>query len=412
MKCVLPELLAPAGGMPQLEAALRFGADAVYVGMPRYGLRAYANNFDLPALGEAVRLCHEAGKRIYVTLNVFAFDEDMDGLLESARAACALGVDAAIVADIGVLTLLHELLPAWELHISTQANTTNTRSALTYHALGAKRIVLAREMSMEQINAMRRQLPAEVEMEAFVHGAVCMSYSGRCLLSSYLIGRSGNRGACAQPCRWIYEEKRPDEVFALEEDARGSYLLSARDLCMIEHIPALCQSGISSLKIEGRMKTEYYVATVVNAYRRALDAYAADPEGYAQDATLRQALLGELYKASHRTFDTGFYFGMPQVCAGAGGFEQDAEFVARVIDVSGGRMSLEVKNRFFAEDMLEAITPDGIIPFMPGEIRLDETGEMLSVINRPKAVVSIVRIPGVAPGDLVRGPCRNHPKTQ
>lgn len=412
MKCVLPELLAPAGGMPQLEAALRFGADAVYVGMPRYGLRAYANNFDLPALGEAVRLCHAAGKRIYVTLNIFAFDEDMDGLLESARAAYALGVDAAIVADIGVLTLLHEQLPAWELHISTQANTTNTRSALTYHALGAKRIVLAREMSMAQIASMRRQLPNAVDLEAFVHGAVCMSYSGRCLLSSYLIGRSGNRGACAQPCRWIYEEKRPDDVFALEEDERGAYLLSARDLCMIEHIPALCQSGISSLKIEGRMKTEYYVATVVNAYRRALDAYAADPEGYAQNAMLRQALLSELYKASHRTFDTGFYFGMPKICAGAGGFEQDAEFVARVIDVSDDRMTLEVKNRFFAEDILEAVTPGGIISFTPGEIRLDETGERLSVINRPKAVVSIARVPGVAPGDLLRGPCRNHQKKQ
>lgn len=407
---VLPELLAPAGGMPQLEAALRFGADAIYVGMPRYGLRAYADNFDLPALKEAVHRCHDAGKKLYVTLNIFAFDEDMDGLLESARLACDAGVDAAIVADIGVLTMIHEHLPQWELHISTQANTTNTCSTLTYHALGAKRIVLAREMSLEQIAAMRRKLSAEIELEAFVHGAVCMSYSGRCLLSSYIVGRSGNRGACAQPCRWFYEEKRPDDVFMLEEDERGSYLLSARDLCMIEHIPLLCQSGIASLKIEGRMKTEYYVATVVGAYRRALDAYAADPESYGHNEALHQALLSELYKASHRTFDTGFYFGMPKVCGDAGGFEQDAEFVARVLEVEDARMTLEVKNRFFADDPLEALTPNGVIAFTPGLIRLVETGELLRCINRPKAVVSISRVPGVTAGDLLRGPCRNHQK--
>lgn len=407
---VLPELLAPAGGMPQLETALRFGADAVYLGMPRYGLRAFASNFDIPALKEAVTRCHDAGKKIYVTLNIFAFDEDMDGLLESAQLAYELGVDAAIVADIGVLTLLHEHLPDWELHISTQANTTNTRSALAYHALGAKRLVLAREMSLDQIAAMRRQLPDEVEIETFVHGAVCMSFSGRCLLSSYMTGRSGNRGACAQPCRWVYEEKRPNDVFALEEDARGSYLLSARDLCMIEHIPLLCESGIRSLKIEGRMKTEFYVATVVGAYRRALDAYAADPDGYAADTALHQSLLSELYKASHRTFDTGFYFGMPQVSAGAGGFEQNAEFVARVLRVTDHRLVLEVKNRFFADDALEAITPGKIIAFTPGEIRFEETGEILSCINHPKAIVSIAAVPGVSAGDLLRGPCRNHQK--
>lgn len=406
----LPELLAPAGGMPQLEAALRFGADAVYLGMPRYGLRAFAGNFDVDSLTQAVKRCHEQGKKLYVTLNIFAFDEDMDGLLESARIAYELGVDAAIVADIGVLTMLHEHFPSWELHISTQANTTNTRSALVYHALGAKRLVLAREMSLEQISAMRQQLPQDVEIETFVHGAVCMSFSGRCLLSSYMTGRSGNRGACAQPCRWIYEEKRPDDVFTLEEDARGSYLLSARDLCMIEHIPQLCQSGIRSLKIEGRMKTEFYVATVVGAYRRALDAYAADPESYAQNVRLHQELLSELYKASHRTFDTGFYFGMPQVCGGAGGFEQNAEFVARVVGLTDRRLVLEVKNRFFADDHLEALTPEGTIAFVPGIIRLEETGEALQCINRPKAIVSIGAVPGVTVGDLLRGPCRNHQK--
>ena len=406
----LPELLAPAGGMPQLEAAVRFGADAVYVGMQRYGLRAYAGNFDAAALKEAVKRCHDAGKKLYVTLNIFAFDSDMEGLLQSAQTAWEAGADAAIVADIGVLTLLHEYLPHWELHISTQANTTNTRTASVYHSLGAKRVVLSREMSLEQIVQMRGRLPEDLEIETFVHGAVCMSYSGRCLLSSYMMGRSGNRGACAQPCRWIYEEKRPDDVFALEEDERGSYLLSARDLCMIDYIPQLCQSGIASLKIEGRMKTEYYVATVVGAYRRALDAYGEDPEGYAADVELHQALQTELCKASHRSFDTGFYFGKPQMGGGAGGFEQDAEFVARVVCVQAERMILEVKNRFFESDILEALTPGRVIPFVAGPIRLEETGETLSCINRPRAIVSIGAVSGVHAGDLLRGPCRNHQK--
>lgn len=407
----LPELLAPAGGMTQLKTAIRFGADAVYVGMQQYGLRAFAGNFDAAQLKEAVTYCHDAGRKIYVTLNIFAFDEDMEGIYESARIAHDLGVDAVIVADLGVLSMLHERLPDLALHVSTQANTTNTHTALAYQKFGAQRVILAREVSLNAIKAMHAQLPKDLELEAFVHGAVCMSFSGRCLLSSYAVGRSGNRGACAQPCRWSYtlhEDKRPEDVLTLEEDNYGAYLLSARDLCMIEHIPALCQSGIQSLKIEGRMKTEYYVATVIGAYRKALDAYANDPKAYEQDTQLHSALYAELCKASHRTFDTGFYFGMPQVCGGAKGFVQDAEYIARVQDVQEGRMILEVKNRFFATDALELLTPQGVVAFVPGEIRLEETGDLLNCINKPKAIVSVAAVEGASQGDLVRGPCRNH----
>lgn len=415
MSICLPELLAPAGGMPQLETAIRFGADAVYVGMQRYGLRASASNFDREMLKKAVDHCHAAGKKIYVTFNIFAYDEDMDGLIDSAQYAQSIGVDAAIVADIGVISLLHEHVPGLAIHVSTQANTMNTRTALEYRRIGAERIVLSRELSFDHIEKMIRQLPEDLEIEAFVHGAVCMSHSGRCLLSSYMVSRAANRGACAQPCRWaykFYEEKRPEGVMELEEDERGSYILSARDLCMIEHIPRLCQSGIKSLKIEGRMKTEYYVATVVGAYRRALDSYACDPEGYSSNTALLSELLTELNKASHRLSDTGFYFGHPEKPGDAGGFLQDAEYVARVQGVRDDKMYLEVKNRFFSDDKIEILTPGNIISFVPGAITIEESGEVVSFINRPKTIVTVKAVSGVSKGDMLRGPCRNHSRVQ
>ena len=406
---ILPELLAPAGGMRQLLAAVRFGADAVYVGMKNYGLRAYAGNFDDDELKEAIRIVHGAGKRLYVTMNIFAYDEDIPGMIDAAKRAQRLGVDAAIVSDIGIISLLNEQAPGLALHVSTQANTVNSRTAGLYGQMGARRVILARELSLEQIRVIRQSVPPELELEAFVHGAVCMSYSGRCVLSNYLTGRDANQGSCAQPCRWRYaltEQTRPGEYLPILEDARGTYILSAHDLCMIEHIPALVESGIASLKIEGRMKTEYYVATVVGAYRRALDAYARCAQAYEQ---MLPALVEELGKASHRPSDTGFYFGRPDQCAGAKGFLQTREFTASVLErLPSGELLLEVKNRFFNGDKLEAMTPGGIIPLTVGDIVMEDTGERVSVVGHPKARVRIEAPTGIEAGDLLRGVCRNH----
>jgi len=396
-----PELLAPAGGMGQLHAALRFGADAVYVGLRHGSLRAHAANFTPEELGEAVRLVHVQGKKIYLTLNILPFDGQMEEMLRSARLAASLGIDAVIVADPGLVSLLRDQLPELPLHLSTQANTMNTQAALFWYAQGIRRIILARELSLKQIIAMRQALPESLELEAFVHGAMCASYSGRCLLSAALAGRGANRGDCAQPCRWNYtlvEEGNKRAPLPIAEDERGTAVLSAGDLCMIEHLPVLCAAGLTGLKIEGRMKGEYYVATVVGAYRRALD-------GLASPSSLRI----ELDKVSHRAYDTGFYFGAPGQPGGAEGYAQVAEYVGYVLErLPDGWGRVEVRNRFFVGDGLEALTPQGAVPFVVACIRLEESGEEVAVINRPLAVVHVPLPEGVEAGDLLRGPCRNH----
>ena len=407
----VPELLAPAGGMRQLLAALRFGADAVYAGLDSGSLRARATNFSPAGLQEAVRLTHAHGKKLYLALNILPFDGQMQGMLQAARLALELGVDAAIVADAGLVALLRAETPDLELHLSTQANTLNTQAALFWHAHGARRIILARELSLEQIAAMRRGLPATLALEAFVHGAMCMSYSGRCLLSAALAGRSANQGDCAQPCRWGYalvEEGEKRAPLPILEDERGTAVLSAGDLCMIEHLPALCAAGLAGLKIEGRMKSEYYVAVVVSAYRRALDACAADPAAY-RAGELPGLLRAELDKVSHRAYDTGFYFGPPVQPGGAEGYTQGAEYVGYVLErLPGGWGRVEVRNRFFVGDALEALTPRAIVPFSVARIRVEEGGEEVPVINRPLAVVHLPLPEGVGADDLLRGPCRNH----
>lgn len=406
------ELLAPAGGMEQLLAAVRFGADAVYGGMRSYGLRAFAGNFDSGELREAVRVSHENGVRFYVTMNILPTDADMEGFLEAARDAKEAGVDAAIVSDIGAALLLHEALPELALHISTQANVLNSRTAKHFHtAMGAERIVLSRELSLEDIAAMRGELPKELELEAFVHGAMCVAYSGRCLLSAALTGRSGNRGACAQPCRWQYhllEEKRPNEYLPICEDEHGTYLYSAYDLCMLPHLPKLRDAGITSLKIEGRMKTAYYVAGVVSVYRRALDLM--ENEG---DEAFLEALpefQEELDKVSHRRSNTGFYFGAPAPPAGADGFSQTMEYVGDVVsDAQEGTEALvRLKNRFYVGDRLEVLTPLGPRAFTVSYMRLDQTGE---TVDTASVAGTLLRIPFPFPvqaGDILRGPNRNH----
>jgi len=406
----MPSLLAPAGGMRALETALRFGADAVYLGARAYGLRAQADNFDDAQLARAVVLAHARGAQIHLTLNIFAFDGDLPGMARTARAAQEMGVDAVIVSDLGAMARIHREAPALAIHVSTQASTTNCEAARVYRALGASRVVLAREMTLDGIEAMARELGDEIELEAFIHGAACMAYSGRCMLSSYLNGRSANRGACSQPCRWTYalvERTRPGEYLPIEEDARGTAILSAHDICMMEHLPRLMESGVRCFKVEGRMKNELYIGTVIGSYRRAMDAYARDPAGYAADEALRKSLRAELDKVSHRVYDTGFYFGQPKVCGEAVGTQQAAEYMGYVHAVSGGTALVEMKNRFFVGDALETVTPTGSEPLIVEDIVIDASNEHVQVVNVPGQLVRVPCGEKLAAGDMLRGPVRN-----
>ena len=405
----IPELLCPAGSRESLAAALHFGADAVYGGMKRYGLRAFAGNFDAEELREAVRLTHEANARFYVTMNIYPFDDELEGFVAAAKEAEAAGVDAAIVSDPGAIRLLRREVPGLPVHVSTQANTVNTPTAEMYREMGCERVILAREVSLERIRAMKRALGDSIQLETFVHGASCMAYSGRCMLSSYLTGRSGNRGECAQPCRWQYavmEEKRPGEYYPVAEDERGTYLFSARDLCLMPILPELCEAGISSLKIEGRMKSEYYVAVVTGAYRRALDLLKEGRDPF--DRALPE-LMQELRCASHRDSDTGFLLGAPDTPGEAEGFHQEREYTARVLgyDEATGKTRLELKNRFFAGETLELMTPDGVRKVTASKLIREKTGEELDTLGIAGETI-LMDLPVCRPGDLLRGPVRNH----
>ena len=406
-----PELLCPAGSRESLEAALHFGADAVYGGMKHYGLRAYAGTFDGAELREAIRITHEAGARFYVTMNIYPFDDELEGFLAAAREAKAAGADAAIVSDPGAISLLRKEVPRLAVHVSTQANTVNTPAAELYREMGCERVILAREMSLERIREMKRRLGESIQLETFVHGASCMAYSGRCLLSAYLTGRSGNRGECAQPCRWQYavtEEKRPGEYFPMAEDERGTYLFSARDLCLMPILPELCEAGVSSLKIEGRMKTEYYVAVVTGAYRRALDLLAESREAF--DEALPE-LTAELACASHRDSDTGFMLGKPETPGEAEGFHQEREYTARVLgrDEGTGRTRLLLKNRFFAGEELELMTRNGIRKVSASRLIREKTGEELDTLGIAGETI-LMDLGDCEAGDILRGPVRNHRK--
>ncbi len=407
----IPELLAPAGNMDSLRAALHFGADAVYGGMKKYGLRAFAGNFDPDALKEAVALVHQAGKKFYVTMNSYPFDDELEGFAEAAALAAEIGVDAAIVADPGAILTLRKKVPQLPVHVSTQANTVNTPAAEMYRDLGCERVILAREMSLDRIRTLRKALGDSIQIETFVHGASCMAYSGRCMLSAYLTGRSGNRGECAQPCRWQYavvEEKRPGEYLPVSEDEKGTYLFSARDLCLMPLLPDLCDAGVSSLKIEGRMKTEYYVAVVTGAYRRALDLLAQGEETFAEKLP---ELMEELQCASHRKSDTGFLEGKPEVPGEAEGFWQAREYVGRVTEDAGedGTARILLKNRFFAGDELELMTPGGVRKIQAKPFIREKTGETLDTLGVAGEIIRM-KLPGSRRGDMLRGPVRNHRK--
>ncbi len=353
-----PEILAPVGDFERLEAAIRFGADAVYLGSTEFGMRAASANFDPDSLKKAVDYAHDRGVRLYLTCNTLPRNDEMDRLADFLRAVEPAGVDAFIVSDIGVLSLVKKILPDAEIHISTQTGVVNYLTASELYAMGAKRVVLARELSLDEIREIRHRTPPELEIETFVHGAMCMSFSGRCVLSNYLVDRDANRGQCAQPCRWGYylvEEKRLHDHYPIFEDEGGTYILNAKDLCMLAYLDQLTQAGITSFKIEGRAKSSYYVSVVTNAYRLALDDYLAHPEGW----KLPDWLMEEVRKVSHRDYSTGFYFGRPEHGQryDTGGYIRTCDIVAMVERCADGRLFCQQKNKFLEGDELELLQP-------------------------------------------------------
>lgn len=351
------ELLAPAGNFEKMKTAFYFGADAVYMAGKKFGLRAFADNFELDELKNAVEYAHNLQKKVYITINILAHEDDFDGLKEYVQYLQEIKVDAVLVADLGVMQFIKTYAPNLTIHISTQASVLNSYAINTYVSLGAKRIVLARECSIEEIKKLRKKIPDSVELEAFVHGAMCISYSGRCLLSNYLTGRDSNRGACVQACRWEYyvsEKSRPDEKYELQEDERGTYILNSKDLNMLKHLKELADAGVCSFKIEGRMKSPYYVANVVNAYRRAIDKLDSITTEQQEELYL------ELAKTSHRKYTTGFYFGAnDKECLESSYPVQTHEVMALVLDDFDGEKTLiEMRNRFKVGDILEVLSPN------------------------------------------------------
>lgn len=353
------ELLSPAGDFERLKLAVQFGADAVYVGGSSFGMRSNPSNFNAEQLKEAVKYVHDNDKKLYLTCNTLPRNYEIPALPDFLRYAQEVGVDAFIIADMGVLQLAKKYAPEVEIHVSTQAGIVNYASALAYYEMGAKRIVTARELSLEEIREIRDKCPPELEIEAFVHGAMCMSFSGRCILSDYLTGRDANRGDCAQPCRWKYslvEEKRPGEYFPVNQEKNGTYIFNSRDLCMIEHIPQLVSAGINSFKIEGRAKSEYYTAAVTHAYRAAIDEYLQAPS---DDFKPSGWIVDEMDRISHREYTTGFYFGPIEKgqVTDYGGYVRSWEVCALLKSVDEGRITVDQRNRFFEGEQLEVLAP-------------------------------------------------------
>ncbi len=368
----LPELLSPAGNFEKMKAAILYGADAVYLAGTRFGMRSAADNFTDEELVEAVAYVHERGKKLYLTLNTMPHGYEYPALREFLRRIAPLGIDAVIVADLGVLATVKEILPQMEIHISTQASIVSPEAARAYAALGAKRLVLARELTLQEIRAIREGLDPSVELEAFIHGSMCVSYSGRCMLSQNLTGRDANRGACTQPCRWTYtvtEEKRPEMPFPVEQNELGTFVMSSKDMCTVGIVPELIQAGIDSFKIEGRMKSAYYTAVVTNAYRMALDAYAKEGENY----VFRPAWQRELESVSRREYCTGFYLDSPMEEAQLStinGYIREKAYFATALSEAESAMP----------DGLESITEKGkLYPFIQrNKVSLGDAAEMIS----------------------------------
>lgn len=382
------ELLIPAGSLEVLKTAVRYGADAVYIGGEAFGLRAKAHNFTIPDMKEGIAFAHEHGCKVYLTVNVFAHNRDIEGIREYFRTLREVPVDALIISDPGVFMIAKELLPNTEIHISTQANNTNYETYRFWYRMGAKRVVSARELSLEEIGEIRKHIPEDMEIESFIHGAMCISYSGRCLLSNYFTGRDANQGACTHPCRWKYavvEEKRPGEYLPVEEDDRGTYIFNSKDLCMIEYIPEMMEAGIDSFKIEGRMKTALYVATVARTYRKAIDDYKTSPELYRSNMDYYRE---EISKCTYRQFTTGFYFGKTteeSQIYDSNTYIREYTYLGMVEQTdTQGRIVLEQRNKFAVGETIEAMLFDGRNQELVVQEIRDDEGNIMESAPHPK----------------------------
>ena len=410
-----PEILSPAGDFEKLKSAVYFGADAVYLAGSHFGMRAASGNFTNDELREAVKYCHERGVKLYVTVNIMPRDGEYPALREFLCFLEEIRVDAAIVSDLGVAALLRECAPNVPLHVSTQASVVSSAACRAWHALGATRIVLARELSLEAVKKICREIPEDLEIECFVHGSMCIAYSGRCLLSQHYVQRDANRGACAQPCRWIYnkksalslsiaEEKRDEELLPVFEDGGDTFVMSSKDMCMIEHIPELCDAGIHSFKLEGRVRSAYYTAVVTNTYKMALDRYLSDPEGYTYDP----ALLRELESVSHREYGTGFFMKDPHEDANIvsePGYIREKAYIATAVTDSDseGYATFVQRNKLCDGASVELLTPGKIgQPFFACGI-WNEKGEAIESAPHPGMLFKI-KVPfPVSAGDILRG---------
>ena len=397
------ELLSPAGNYEKLETAIKFGADAVYMAGKRFGLRAFAGNFEQDEIIKAAEFVHSKGKKLYITMNILAHEDDFEGLKEYLDLLVRANVDAVIVSDVGLVSFIHEYAPTLNIHISTQANVLNSYAANFFINMGGvTRIILARELSINEIKKIRQNIPSHIELECFVHGAMCISYSGRCLLSNYLTGRDSNRGACVQACRWEYtitEKSREGQQYEIQEDKRGTYILNSKDMNMIRHLKELADAGVTSFKIEGRMKSPYYVANVTNAYRRAIDQLDCITE---QELDI---LDTELYKTSHRQYTTGFYYGATdKECLQSSMPVQTHEFMAIVLEnQKDGKVLVEMRNRFEVGDVLEVLSnTDTFNKQIKIEKMEDVDGKIVEVAKNVQQKLYIYTNLPLCQGDILR----------
>lgn len=400
-----PELLCPAGDPERLRAAVRYGADAVYLGGQEFGMRAAPLNFTRDELRESVEFCHKHGVKVHLTCNTLPRNDELDALPDFLAYAEKIGIDAFIIADMGVLRAAQKYAPSVEIHMSTQAGVVNYATANALYDLGVKRVVLAREVSMKEVREIRENTPSDLEIECFVHGAMCMSFSGRCLISNYMAGRDANRGGCAQPCRWRYhlvEEKRPGQYYEINETEHGTYFLNSKDMCMIDHLPDLLDAGVTSLKIEGRAKSAFYVASVTNAYRAAIDGLMNNPS---KDYHPEKWILDEMGKISYRDYCTGFFYGDPSEDAEIyydGIYIRNWDVIADVQYSDGERVTVTQRNRFFEGDELECLVP-GKKPFkITVEDMLNGEGEHINVAPHPMETVSFRCSENILKGSILR----------
>ena len=387
-----PELLIPASSLEVLKTAVMFGADAVYIGGEAFGLRAKAKNFSMEDMREGIAFAHEHDVKVYVTANILAHNDDLEGVREYFQESKEIKPDALIIADPAIFEIAGEICPEIERHISTQANNTNYGTFNFWHKLGATRVVTARELSLEEIREIRANIPDDLEIETFVHGAMCISYSGRCLLSNFMVGRDANRGACTHPCRWKYsivEETRPGEVMPVFENERGTYIFNSKDLCMIEHIPELLESGIDSLKIEGRMKTALYVATVARTYRKAIDDYQKDPKLYEENMPW---YLEQISNCTYRQFTTGFFFGKPDETTqiyDSNTYVKEYTYLGIIGEEKEGTYRIEQRNKFSVGETIEVMKPNGENVEVTVKRILTEDGEEQESAPHPKQVLYV-----------------------